>query len=87
VEGQTRQFETPAALVNRYANLFVYGLPLDYYVHFPDHLCQINLPALNAALHRQVHPRALIAVVVADADQATEPLRSLDWAELEIIED
>ena len=32
VEGQTRQFETPAALVNRYANLFIHGLPPDHYI-------------------------------------------------------
>ncbi len=29
VEGQARHFETPSALVSRYAGLFVHGLPLD----------------------------------------------------------
>ena len=35
IEGQARQFETPAALVNRYANLFIHGLPPDHYRAFP----------------------------------------------------
>jgi predicted Zn-dependent peptidase len=87
VEGQTRQFETPAALVNRYANLFMHGLPIDHYNHFSDRLSEIDLAALNAALHRQIHPNDLIAVVVADAADAVELLKRLDWAELEIIED
>ncbi|MGB2612677.1 MAG: insulinase family protein, partial [Isosphaeraceae bacterium] len=87
VEGQTRQFETPGALVNRYANLFIHGLPPDHYIDFPDRLSRIDLDALNAALHRQIHPDALVAVVVADAADAAERLKRLDWAELEIIED
>jgi len=87
VEGQTRQFETPAALVNRYANLFIHGLPPDHYIDFPDRLSRIDLDVLNAALHRQIHPGALVAVVVADADESALPLERLDWAELEIIEE
>ena len=87
VEGQTRQFETPGALVNRYANLFIHGLPPDHYIDFPDRLSRIDLDALNDALHRQIHPDALVAVVVADAADAAEPLKRLEWAELEIIED
>ena len=87
IEGQTRQFETPAALVNRYANLFIHGLPPDHYRAFPDRLADIDLNALIACAHRQIHPNALVAVVVADAAEVVEALRRLEWAELEIVED
>ena len=87
IEGQTRQFETPAALVNRYANLFIHGLPPDHYRAFPDRLADIDLDALIACAHRQIHPNALVAVVVADAAEVAEALRRLDWAELELVED
>ena len=87
VEGQSRQFETPAALVNRYANLLIHRLPPDYYVNFPDRLSGIDLDDLNATLHRQIHPDALVAVVVADAGEVTEHLKRLDWAELEVMDD
>jgi predicted Zn-dependent peptidase len=87
IEGQTRQFETPAALVNRYANLFVHGLPIDHYHTFPDRLAAIALDALIAATLRQIHPNSLVAVVVADATDVAESLRRLDWAELEILQE
>ena len=87
VEGQTRQFETPAALVNRYAHLFIHSLRPDYFVDFPDRLSRINLDALNATLHRRIHPEAIVAVVVANADDVIEPLKRLEWAELEILQD
>jgi predicted Zn-dependent peptidase len=87
IESQARQFETPAALVNRYANLLIHGLPTDHLVGFPDRLSAIDLDAVNTAAHRQIHPGALVAVVVADAAQVIEPLRRLDWAELETITD
>ena len=78
---------TTLGAVNRYANLFIHGLAPDHYIDFPDRLSRIDLDALNDALHRQIHPDALVAVVVADAAEAVEPLNRLDWAELEIIED
>ncbi len=87
VEGQTRQFETPAALVNRYAHLFIHGLRPDYFLDFPDRLSRIDLDALNTTLHRQFHPEAIVAVVVANADDVIEPLKRLEWAELEILQD
>jgi predicted Zn-dependent peptidase len=87
IEGQPRQFETPAALVNRYANLMIHGLPTDDYAAFTERLTRIDLNALTAAAHRQIHPRSLVAVVVADVAQVAEPLKRLDWAELEIVGD
>jgi zinc protease len=87
IEGQTRQFETPAALVNRYANLLVHGLPIDHYATFPERLKGIDLDSLSAATHRQIHPNSLVAVVVADAAQVADRLKRLDWAELEMIDD
>lgn len=87
IEGQTRQFETPAALVNRYANLLIHDLPPDHHRTFPDRLAQIDLESLCATAHRQIHPNALVAVVVADADEVGESLKRLDWAGLEILRD
>lgn len=87
IEGQTRQFETPSALVNRYANLFIHELPIDHFATFPERIGAVGLDALNAAAQRQIRPGSLVAVVVADAAQVEEPLRRLDWAELERIDD
>ncbi len=67
VEGQTRQFETPSAMVGRYAHLFVHGLPPDHYAGFADRLAAIDLQALRGVLEQRIHPEELVAVVVADA--------------------
>jgi predicted Zn-dependent peptidase len=87
IEGQTRHFETPSALVNRFASLFIHELPSDHYSTFPDRLAEIDLESLVAATSRRIQPSSLIAVVVADVSEVLEPLKRLDWAEVEIAED
>ncbi|WP_165224457.1 M16 family metallopeptidase [Aquisphaera insulae] len=83
IEGQTRHFETPAALVNRYANLFIYSLPSDHYRGFAARLEAVDCAALASAASRRIHPDSLVVVVVADASQVEDSLRGLGWADLE----
>ena len=87
VDGQARQFETPSALVNRYANLFVQGLPIDHLATFPERLAAVGLDSILAAARRRIDPSALAIVVVADAEQVRGPLERLAWAEVEVVED
>jgi zinc protease len=87
IEGQARQFETPAALVSRYAGLFVHGLPPDHHAQFAERLDGVDVDSLAAAAGRQLRPRSLVAVVVADAARALELLRRIDWADVEVIAD
>jgi predicted Zn-dependent peptidase len=85
VEGQPRHFETPSDLVSRYANLLVQGLPADYEAGFWDRLDRIDRDSLISAAQAQIHPDALVVVVVADAAQIGEDLKRLDWATPEVI--
>ncbi|MDG3005150.1 M16 family metallopeptidase [Paludisphaera mucosa] len=87
VEGQARHFETPSALVNRYANVFIHDLPLDSLATFPERIAAVDLDSVAAATRRNLDPRALVAVVVADAEHVRTQLESIPWADLEIIED
>lgn len=87
IEGQARHFETPSALVSRYANVFVHGLPLDYLASLPARLADLTPADVADAARRRLDPDALVAVVVADAEQARPQLSSLPWADLEAIED
>jgi predicted Zn-dependent peptidase len=86
-EGQPRLFETPSALVSRYASLIVYGLPPDYQARFPEMLDSVTLEDLTESAQRQIHPQSLAVVVVADAARVLDPLRRLDWAEVEVLAD
>ena len=47
IEGQARQFETPSALVSRYAGLFIHGLPPDHHAHFAERLDGVSVASLG----------------------------------------
>ena len=87
VEGQPRQFETPSALVSRFANLLIHGLPADHEAGFTDRILQIDRDSVIHAARSLIHPDALVVVVVADAGQVMDNLKRLDWAEPELISD
>ena len=83
IEGQARHFETPSALVSRYAGLFLHGLPPDHHAGFADRLGVVTLSSLEEAAIRRVDPRAFVFVVVADADLVAGPLGALGWVSVE----
>ena len=76
VEGQARHFETPSALVSRYAGLFVHGLPLDEHARFPERLAAVTVESLTTAANRLLVPESLVYVVVADAANVHDSLRA-----------
>ncbi len=57
IEGQARQFETPAALLSRYAGLYVHGLPPDHHAHFAARLDGVSVASLAAAAAPPDSPR------------------------------
>ena len=77
IEGHPRHFESPGALVNRFAGLVIHDLPVDHDAGFCDRLAQINLPSLSAAATRHIVPGALVSVVVADASRVRDQLEKL----------
>jgi zinc protease len=87
IEGQARHFETPSALVSRYAGLFLHGLPPDHHAGFADRLGDVSLPSLETAASRWVDPRAFAIVVVADAELVAPSLQALGWVSVERFDD
>ncbi len=83
IEGQARHFETPSALVSRYAGLFLHGFPPDHHARFADRLGEVTPSTLEAAARRHVDPFGFVVVVVADAGLVAGPLEALGWAEVE----
>ncbi len=86
VEGQARHFETPSALVNRYAGLVIHGFPLDHEAGFADRLAAIDVASLRVQARERIDPDSLVAVVVADAKSVFDDLQRLDWADVETID-
>ena len=87
IEGQARQFETPSALVSRYASLFVHGLPPDYHAGYAERLDGVSIASLQSAAQRQLRPESLVAVITADAESVRAPLERLEWWTLEVVAD
>jgi zinc protease len=87
VDGQPRHFETPSALVSRYANLLIHGLPADHEAGFKDRMLQINRDSVIHVTRTLIHPDSLVVVVVADAAKVVDSLKRLDWAEPELVEE
>jgi zinc protease len=83
IEGQARHFETPSALVSRYAGLFLHGLPPDHHSGFADRLEAVTLSTMAEAANRRVDPQAFAYVVVADAEAVAPALERLGWASVE----
>jgi predicted Zn-dependent peptidase len=87
IEGHPRHFESPGALVNRFAGLVIHDLPVDHDAGFADRLAAINIESLKFAAGRHIVPSGLIAVVVADASRVRDQLERLEWATVEVIND
>ncbi|MFO0957600.1 MAG: insulinase family protein [Isosphaeraceae bacterium] len=87
IEGQARHFETPSALVSRYAGLHLHGLPPDHLAGFADRLLEVEIEGLTSVASRRIHPDRLAIVVVADAESVAEPLRRLGWGPIDLIDD
>ncbi len=83
-EGQARHFDTPSALVSRYASLLIHDLPADHHIHFPERLAAVTVDTLRDVASRHVRPDSFVAVVVADASIVEEPLKRLGWAEVSV---
>ncbi|MGE3819664.1 MAG: M16 family metallopeptidase [Isosphaeraceae bacterium] len=86
VEGQARHFETPSALVSRFATLFLHGLPSDHHSRLEERLAAVTVQSLREAADRLINPDAMVTVVVADAAVVLEPLRKLEWAEVTVLD-
>jgi predicted Zn-dependent peptidase len=86
IEGQTRLFETPNELVSRFVHLIVHGFSPDHHARFPERLNAVTLDSVIATARRDIRPESLIVVVVADLALVEEPLKRLDWAEIQVQE-
>lgn len=86
VQGQARHFETPSALVSRFATLFLHGLPADFHSKLAERLDAVTVETLRETAERLILPEAMVTVVVADASVVLEPLQRLEWAEVTVVE-
>ena len=65
----------------------VQELPADYFTRYETYLNAVTVNSLAEVSNRQIFPDSLIYVVVGDAAVIEAPLRGLEWAEFERVDE
>jgi len=77
--------ETMNEVGNSIGNLVEYGLPDDYYEKYAGRVRALQIPDLEAAAKRVVHPDHLVWVVVGDRAKIEAGVRELNLGELKFL--
>jgi zinc protease len=72
------QFETNSDLAGAYAELFVHGLPLDYYATYVDRVLAVTAADVQRVAGTYVTPDRFAVVVVGDREAVGDKLKALD---------
>ncbi len=77
-------FETNEATAGSFADLFAYGLPLDYYRKLPAQYNAVGATTLNALAHRYLDPARMVVIAVGDRKTLESSLQKLGLGPLEV---
>ena len=78
VRGLTADFETTAQTARTTSNLFVYGLPLDYYRTLPAKLEAVTPGDVHRMTEKYVSPDKMVVVVAGDRAKIEPELKKLN---------
>jgi zinc protease len=73
-----QNFETTESMAGSLAQMFVYGLPADYYATFTDRIRAIMSPDAQRAAERYLQPDKFAVVVVGDLKVIEPGIRALN---------
>ncbi len=77
------EFETSMSTVGSFAELFAFGLGLDYYAKLPARLNAVTPAAMQSAARKYLAPESLVVIVVGDRGKIEDGLRKLDLGKVE----
>ena len=77
-------FETTAQSVASIAQLHVYGLPLDYYVHLPDSIGRIQAADVQRVARQYLEPARMTVAIVGDRRRIAPALSRLGIGTVEL---
>ena len=78
------QFETASATSLQIGDLFVYGLPLDYYRKLPTQYAAVTSQGAQRAATDYVHPENLVLIAVGDRAKIQPQLEKLNLGAIEL---
>ena len=77
------QFETLSSTAGSSAQLFVHGLPLDYYRRLPAAIQAVTAADVLRVARTHLDPDKMVVVAVGDKAKIEEPLRQLQLLPVE----
>ncbi len=81
--GLTAEFETTSRTAGTMSNLFVYGLPLDYYRGLPAKIAAVNAADVRRMAEKYLAPDRMVVVVAGDRAKIEPDLKKLDLGTVE----
>ena len=78
--------ETVAEIAGSYMMVLANGLPDSYWNDYVDDVEKIDTAQANAAARRLVHPQALTWILVGDLSKIEQPIRALNWADVQVLD-
>jgi zinc protease len=79
------EFETNSDAVGNLANIFIYGLPLDYYSHYAEQVAAVTPEQALAMAKKYLGQDRLIVVVVGDRAKIEPQIRKLNLGSIAVV--
>jgi zinc protease len=76
-------FETTKASIGGLRQLFIYGLPLDYFANLPSQYQAVTPAEVSKAAQTDIHPDQLILMAVGDRSKIEPGLKELNLGPIE----
>ena len=83
VRGLTAEFETTSQTARTMANLFVYGLPLDYYRTLPAKIEGVTAADVHRMAEKYLSPEKMVVVIAGDRAKIEPELKKLELGAVE----
>ena len=78
--------QTTSGVASRLAELVLYGLPGDYFEHYPAQVLAVSADEVHRAANQYLDPAAAAVVIAGDAARIREEIEALDLGPVEVVD-
>ena len=78
------RFERGTDAVGTFAEIFVYGLPLDYFSRFPEMVEAVTPDQAQGVAQKYIHPEKIVVLAIGDRGKIEGEMKKLNLGKVEI---
>ena len=78
------RFERGTDEAGTFAELFIYGFPLDYFSRLPEAVDAVTPEQAQAIAQKYIHPEKIVVVAVGDKTKIEDEMKKLNLGKMEI---